>query len=683
MTGLRGEFSKLRAMTLGKPAGARLFLFTVCFLPLLIFPRGKQAPEVGLNVTTTPSEWKTNQKGTLRFQFQVEQGRLIKGSRIFINLPGSWTWHSIHPVVREGKTIIPIKVPTDELANYFSIGPMGRSGEWKTEVLERYRDGTYHRFDRELKLTLDSGDLSAGQGFYLDYGSPTLPISASRLAETVRMRVQFDSGDGLRREVKGKLSITTIADQAKTLLVSTASQAIVGEPVRVHITARDRFGNAALLPPDLELRAPNALPTRLALRGEAKTFCEVSVRFRKMGFQTVEVGNQIRGHTRSNPIRITERTPKLKLFWGDLHSHSSMSKDGIGEGAFTFARNLSNLDFFASTEHCSGDQNDEGITDAEWDEVKAAVRSSYEPGRFVSLLAYECSLPMPYGHHNVYYASDEAPLYRKNDVKTLDELWRRLSSHHAITVPHHTGVHWAAATWEAKSPLRPLIEIFSVHGQSERFEPRDSLSYDQLIGTAPYGTFPRHGPGTPEEYREKADDIAVISTSAPGPHYAQDAWGAGLELGTIASSDDHTARPGQPYWGLAAVWSERLDREGIFSGLLAKQTYATTGQRIYLDFRVNGELPGRTIVSSASPRITLEVCGTSRIEWVEILKFTGETKRYQVFKRWTPDNVYFKKSIRDSNGVGGSFYYVRLKQRELVEGRVAMAWSSPIWVKPQ
>jgi len=664
-----------------QPSISRSLIFAACFLPLLISFGLEKPSGLQLSLRVSPAKWKVNQNGSLHFGFQVERGRLVKGTRIHIDIPGTWTWHSIRSVAKEGKKTIPIRVPTDELARYFSVGPKRGSEDWSIEVLEQYRDGTYHRFDREVVLRLNSGELQAGQAFHLDYGSPALPIAASRLAESVLIRVHFDKSDGVRREIEGAPVVTTIADQAKTVLVTASSQAVVGEPVRIHITARDQYGNAALLPADLELRAPNALPNLVKLDGEARTFREVPVRFGKVGFQTVAVATSTKAYVRSNPILVTQREPELKLFWGDLHSHSSMSKDGLGEGAFTFARNLSNLDFFASTEHSSGDRSDDGLTQAEWNEVKTAVRSFYERGRFVTLLAYECSLPAPYGHHNIYYASDDAPLYRRHEVKTLNELWKRLTNHRAFTVPHHTGVHWAAATWELQSPLRPLIEVFSVHGQSERLDPEDSLSYDQLIGTAPYGTFPKRGPGVPEEYRAEANQIAVISNSAKGPHYAQDAWAAGLELGTIASSDDHTARPGQPYWGLAAVWSRRLDREAIFESLLARQTYATTGQRIYLDFRVNGEMPGKRVFSSLAPQITLEVYGTSPVEWAEILKFSQEAKTYEVFRRWAPNSLHLKKAVMDLGKIGRSFYYVRLKQRELVEGRVAMAWSSPIWVE--
>ena len=175
--------------------------------------------------------------------------------------------------------------------------------------------------------------------------------------------------------------------------------------------------------------------------------------------------------------------------------------------------------------------------------------------------------------------------------------------------------------------------------------------------------------------------MVPISNSAQGPHYARDAWAAGLKLGTIAASDDHTGRPGQPYWGLAAVWAERLDRETLFQALAKRQTYATTGQRIYLDFRINGGMPGTRVTADGPPRIELEVHGTDGIAWVELVAFDRGGGAYSLVKRWTPRGPHLRESLTDEEYSDRSFYYVRVRQRGLVEHRAVMAWSSPIWIE--
>lgn len=634
-------------------------------------PRTKVSVEVG------PDRWRVDEEGQLLFRIKVLEGKLSSGSRISLALPGSWTWHTIRPTRREdGKLGPTLRVPIQELMEYFSLLPPGRADGWRLELLEEHHDGTYHRFDRRLVLHCLSDEMAAGQEITLQYGNDAQPIRTSRLAETVRIPVRFELGDGQWRELENSLRLTTFADTWNTILVTADSMGTVGQPVEVQVTARDRLGNTAELPDGLELHSsdrgidPVTLDTTGAVwRG--------MVRFTTPGFQTLEAGNDTVGFHPSNPVRVTEEEAALKLYWGDLHSHSTMSKDALGVDPFTFARDHADLDFFASSEHSSGDRRDEGISDSEWQAIQSSVKSFYDPGRFVTLLGYECSLPAPFGHHNVYFADDESPLYRKHEVKTLDELWRRLASHRAFTVPHHTGVHWAAATWEKNHPLRPLFEIFSVHGQSELFEPEHPLSYDQLVGMAPYGTYPIGSELVPEEHR----GMVPISNSAKGPHYARDAWAAGLKLGTIAASDDHTARPGQPYWGLAAVWAERLDRESIFNALANRQTYATTGQRIYLDFRVNGSVPGTRVRASGPPRIELEVRGTDAIAWVELVAFDRRKRGYSVLKQWNPGGPYLQESFTDEGYSDRSFYYVRLRQRGLVEHRAVMAWSSPIWIE--
>ena len=633
-------------------------------------------PPTTLSVEVTPNRFRVDDKSQLLFRIQVKEGKLSTGSRISLALPGSWAWHTIRPTRREdGKLGPTLRVPSQELLEYFTPLPAERAAQWRLEVLDEHHDGTYHRFDRRLVLTCLANELPAGQEIALRYGSGARPIRTSRLAETVRIPVRFDPGDGQWRELDDPPRLTTVAGSFHTILVTADSVGTVGQPVDVHVTARDRLGNSAELPSGLELRSsdPGMEPVSLDAAGAVWTG---QARFTTSGFQTLEVGNGAVGFHRSNPIRVTEEEAPLKLYWGDLHSHSTMSKDALGVDPFTFARDQANLDFFASSEHSSGDRRDEGITDPEWQSIQASVRSFYEPGRFVTLLGYECSLPAPFGHHNVYFADDSAPLYRRQEVKTLDELWRRLSSHRAFTVPHHTGVHWAASVWDRDHPLRPLFEIFSVHGQSELFEPEHPLSYDQLVGMAPYGTYPIGSELVPEEHR----GMVPISNSARGPHYARDAWAAGLKLGTIAASDDHTARPGQPYWGLAAVWAERLDRETIYQALAKRQTYATTGQRIYLDFRINGGMPGTRVTAGGPPRIELEVHGTDDIAWVELVAFDRDRGGYSLVKKWTPRGSRLRESLTDEGYSDRAFYYVRVRQRGLVEHRAVMAWSSPIWI---
>ena len=65
----------------------------------------------------------------------------------------------------------------------------------------------------------------------------------------------------------------------------------------------------------------------------------------------------------------------------------------------------------------------------------------------------------------------------------------------------------------------------------------------------------------------------------------------------MASTDHHAGFPGSYGDGLAAVLAEEKSREGIWKAILARHTYAVTGDRILCDFRVNGGMMGDEITS--------------------------------------------------------------------------------------
>lgn len=634
-----------------------------------------------IDIESGPLQWRANEQGRLFFRLSVREGSLESGSRISIGLPGSWNLHAFHSYEEGGKTYPYQRYGelTRELASYFEVDAPRSDSKWELEVIEEGLDGHYHRFARKLLLTLVSGSLDIGQDVTIHYGTSSKPIHASFLDETASFPVRV-APEGSEWTAVGSVSVRTLPEEASQLLLTLPSLGQTEKEVELHISARDRFGNATTLPTDLKIRGP-AESHGAEVSGH---FARVPLTFARSGVFRVEVGNDLLGYALSNPIIVRNELPEANLYWGDLHSHSEISKDGIGSDSFLFARDYSDLDFFASTEHSTGDRSDNGVTDSEWEKIQRAVQLHYQPGRFVTLLAYECSLPYPYGHHNVYFADDTAPIYRNHEVKTLQELWRRLSRHRAFTVPHHTGIVFgesgrgASAVWdEGDHPLRPLLEIYSGHGQSELYDPDSSLSYEQMVFDQRWKEwFPRSAPSTPDKYRKM-----VSPHSHDGPNYARDAWAAGLHVGTIASSDDHTGRPGQPSKGLTAVWAPRLEREAIFQALRQKRTYGTTGQRIYLDFRMNDAVPGSQIVAR-EPRIPLliEVHGTQDIAWIELLRLSANDRAFHPVREWRPEGASFQVKTQETLPEGDTVYYLRLRQEGFVDGRPAMAWSSPIWI---
>lgn len=623
-----------------------------------------------ISITAHPRQWTVNEPGILEFEMALEEGELASGDHLSLFIPGSWVSH-IFPVCRA-------REQRHTLADYLSVRTEG-GASMSFDVRPRGRDGTYHRLAREVVMRVDSGAVHPGETIRLAYGNEGHPIRASFLAQESFFELRHRESEATDRESQLGVRVVTSPATTERLLVTAPTLVKTRDAVRVHVTGRDEYGNPAPLPLRMTYRS-QAGSISGSLETQENTFHTFTVQFHEPGFHRVRVGTEGTDYTFSNPIKVTAEAPQRQIYWGDLHSHSHVSKDGVGRNPFVFARDHANLDFYAQTEHTSNDPDGvNGITDREWQQIQDDAKRFHVSDQFVTILGYETSFSER--HHNVYFDTDTAPLYRQHEMGTVQELWNHLEVEHAFTVPHHTGITWGSGSeWITNHPagMRPLIEIYSGHGLSELYDPDHQLSYNQVLFTRRWQDWLHaQAPETPDECRgAEAHEIK------PGPYYAEDAWKLGLRFGTIASSDDHSARPGQPEKGLTAVRAERLDRSDIFRAFRQKQTYATTGQRIYLDVRVNGKRSGQVEGVDTEPRIEIEVHGTDSLAWVELVRFDAEQNQYDS-SRWYPDGLLFTRTIQGEKTEHPVFYYVRLRQKSLVKDRPVMAWSSPIWVHPQ
>jgi hypothetical protein len=96
---------------------------------------------------------------------------------------------------------------------------------------------------------------------------------------------------------------------------------------------------------------------------------------------------------------------------------------------------------------------------------------------------------------------------------------------------------------------------------------------------------------------------------------------------------------------------------------------------------MGGELaldPGEAI------RITASVVGTAPLRLVEVLRGDMDGQRWTVAHRqWFGGaSAPLEATVEwaDAQPVAQALYYLRVRQRDMVHGRVAMAWSSPVWV---
>jgi hypothetical protein len=613
------------------------------------------------SASVTPGSAQVREWGTQQVIYTVGSSGIAQGGGLKIQFPKSW--HG--PQKSTGLNL-------DPADNYYVSATTSRPGaEIVLSVAKIGIDDRADENDWTATLTVEGQSLTPGDVITYIFGDQSgggWGVQAGKKAQVENVRIASDSdGDGSYVELADLPQIETVAEPAEKLAVIAPSIVAQGEPFELAVVAQDTFYNAAdsytgtvtFVSTDPTAQLPDAY-TFTPADGGIKTF---TVTLNTLGAHWITVTDPILalGGVDSNPIDCRETAPSLQLYWGDIHSHTDFSDDGYGlpEAAFQHARDVARLDFYATTDHTYR----EGIeyTDAEWERTRQLVNEYYRPGEFATLLAYEWTIITPYGHHNVYFRGTEDEILRGEDYPTLEELWAALEGKEALTIPHHTGKIFkeqdTAVDWSYRhKEFQTTVEIYSRQGQSEYYDPSHPLSYEQFYSSA---------------------------SSVDGPHYARDAWVAGQQLAVIASSDCHSARPGRPYTGLAAVYAENLTREAIFDAIAAKRTYGTTGLRILLDFKVDGHMMGESyeVELPHSPTIEARVVGTDPLDFVEVVKYDGIT--YTVpYSVTQPASREVNFTYVDSNLNRRGLYYLRVQQTNQVSGRIVMAWSSPVWVGP-
>lgn len=153
--------------------------------------------------------------------------------------------------------------------------------------------------------------------------------------------------------------------------------------------------------------------------------------------------------------------------------------------------------------------------------------------------------------------------------------------------------------------------------------------------------------------------------------FAQDAMRRGLKVGFIATSDDHTCRPGLSYplqrfgirsfdvkSGFTAVYADQLQKEDIWKAIKSRHCYATTFARIILDVQSNGHGIGDELTTSQRPELKINVVGTAPLDYIEI------NRGCEVVKRISMDAAtdHVKKSLKIT--WGGVRVKTRLKHAD-------------------
>ena len=424
--------------------------------------------------------------------------------------------------------------------------------------------------------------------------------------------------------------------KAQKLTVVSPSVVEVGKQFDINIAARDKYGNISVnyegkieISKISDAIIPKSLVITPSDKG-CKKFREAAT-FNKTGVYRINVKDYDNHLTAvSNPIRCVSPGNVKKIYWGDIHGHT-LESDGLGtvDDYYNYGRYASFLDFCAISDHAQGVSK---II------REAAIRHNY-PGEFITFSAYEIGSSIPYFRdHSLDY--EDLPYLEGGSTEPLE----RFGKKKVILTPHMHGGKWNGFD----SDIVRLAEIYSVWGNAEY---------------------------------KGAEEKKYIFERDPS-RSIQEALRTGMKVGIIASGDDHAGHPGYGDWlrrprsnhgGLTAVIADNLIKDELFDAMWNRNLYATTGERIILNFNLNDHIMGEEVyLDSPNENRVLKVSveATAPIRSITVVK---NNKDWYIVKG---KGVSGKFEIIDNEPiVMTDYYYIRVIQED-----ENLAWSSPIWV---
>ncbi len=598
---------------------------------------------------------------------------LKSGDAIEVQFPNSWLLISGPSFTR--------KVQSSDPDGDHYVSASADGARFEVGITERnpfFPEGRT-RHGRLFSARLAEGRVPAGGEVKITYANTPAPYVAE--TETLYVRVKNAAPEKAPE-------IVTQPGEARALRVIVPSGAEPGREFEVLVVSLDRFENRSATRYEnqsLELVGVGPVAEGLSFTGSVR----VPVTIETEGVHRFRMGETV-----SNAVRVAEgaRGP----YWGDTHIHTTCSGDGMGCDPYGYAREVSGLDFACTADHC------EALGDGGYQQTIEWARAAHRPGEFVTLFGDERNPGHWTGHHNAYFRDEEAFLrcrlrpgcYPRGSMEESRESTAKIEAEprNCMLLPHHTGMGWqnlppegdigCAVDLDAVKDdkgLRPVMEIYGHHGQSELYDPHHILAY---------------------EFNRMRNLERRSNCSVPGPFYAQSYWTAGRRIGVIGSSDEHSGQGGRRHGGIAAVLAEELTREGIFDAVKARHCYATTGERILLEFSVDGVGMGGEARRKPGARlpVRLNVWGTDMLVRVDVLRHRfGADDGFRIIESVSPRTEIVRKAALITEGVpqltsdaevtleeeftGPVVYYARVVQLPLEWP--GMAWTSPVWIDPQ
>jgi hypothetical protein len=304
------------------------------------------------------------------------------------------------------------------------------------------------------------------------------------------------------------------------------------------------------------------------------------------------------------------------------------------------------MSFGAVTDHT---EYPDKLTDSEFHLIKLFNRLM-EDDTFKPLTAFEWTSNewmWNYGHKNVYFPTEEAPIMRTTDKRYNDpnKLFAAVEQHGGLVPAHHPSAMWmgpdgipysASNDWSFGSDkAESVVEICSHWGVSEYY-------------------------GNPGKVRYETPN-----------NHIQDVLKSGRYLGFIGGTDTHGGSPGQER-GITGVLVKQLSQAGIIEAMKNRRTLASQGAKVAVDFRLNGHEMGSILHGIPERRLTLDIESPAfdcPVKQVILIRNNEDIATFEL----NAHKGHFE--YLDSRVTAADYYYLRICMEDGTR-----AWASPIWV---
>jgi hypothetical protein len=336
-----------------------------------------------------------------------------------------------------------------------------------------------------VAIEVQGSGLRQGDTVEIEFGAGPAGTRVDRFAETgERLWLAVDgNADGIRKLIDESPTVDIMAREATRLHVSLPGSAASGATVPLTVALLDRAGNSGM---------PWRGSIDLALEGSEtgmKVPASIALEARDGGRKTIELVVTRPGVYRvsavarptgaaepgpaaqSNPL-VAKSSPTETLLWGDLQVHTQLS-DGSGSTLenLLYARDAAGLDVVALTDHDHWGLKALDDFPEVWQEQLGEVQAFHEPGRFVTIPAFEWTNWVEGHRHVLFFGQDDPLLLSSLDERydTPPELWAALAGKNAMTIAHHSAGGPVPTDWSIPPDpdLEPLTEIVSVQARAD------------------------------------------------------------------------------------------------------------------------------------------------------------------------------------------------------------------------